>query len=159
LDHDEIIAGLRGSLQARLPDYMVPSAFVILDTFPLTANGKLDRRALPQPGYTSSSGEYVAPATEMETALTEIWAQLLKRDPNTISARANLFELGGHSLMLIRLVTEIRNRFAVELSIKDVMEHPQLNLLAELMYEASLKNALSVSSQYKIGADEMEITI
>ena len=159
LDHDEIIAGLRRDLQLRLPEYMVPSAFVILDEFPLTANGKLDRRALPLPGFTSLSGEYVAPATEMETALAEIWAELLKVDPNTISARANLFELGGHSLMLIRLVTEIRNRFEVELSIKDVMERPQLNLLAERIFEANLKNALSVSSQYEIGADEMEITI
>jgi amino acid adenylation domain-containing protein len=158
-DHDEIVAGLRHHLQSKLPDYMVPSAFVILEEFPLTANGKLDRRALPAPGYTSPSGEYVKPVTETETALTEIWAQLLKVDPNAISARANLFELGGHSLMLIRLVTEIRNRFAVELSIKDVMERPQLNLLAERILEANLKNALSVGSQYEVGADEMEITI
>jgi len=157
-EHAEISASLRRDLHSALPDYMVPSAFVILDEFPLTANGKLDRRALPIPGYTPG-GEYVAPATETEIALAQMWANLLKVDANAISATANLFELGVHSLLLFRLITEIRSRFAVELSIREVMEHPQLNELAQRIFESGLKKALAVGAEYEIGADEVEITI
>jgi amino acid adenylation domain-containing protein len=129
LDQDEIIEGLRRDLQSRLPDYMVPSAFVILDEFPLTANGKLDRKALPVPGYTSSR-KYVAPATETEIDLAQIWANLLKLDPDTISATANFFELGGHSLLSVRLLTQIRAQWNVELQIRDIFDAPQLSSLA-----------------------------
>jgi acyl carrier protein len=158
-DEGEVIAGLRRDLQLRVPDYMVPAAFVVLDEFPLTANGKLDRRALPIPGFTSLRAEYVAPATETEIALAQMWARLLKLDADAISADANLFELGGHSLLLIRLITEIRNTFAVELTIREVMDHPQLHVLAQRILETRLKQALTAGPEYEIGADEMEITI
>jgi len=157
-DQEEIITGWRRELQSRLPDYMMPSAFVILDEFPLTANGKLDRRALPVPGY-ASHGKYVAPATETEMALAGIWANLLKVDANDISTSANLFELGGHSLLLMRLIAEIRNKFTVEVSIKEVIEHPQLNDLAQRIFETSLKSVLTIKPDYEMGTDEMEITI
>jgi len=158
-DEGEVIAALRRDLQLRVPDYMVPAAFVVLDEFPLTANGKLDRRALPIPGFTSLRAEYVAPATEIEIALAQMWARLLKLEADAISADANLFELGGHSLLLIRLITEIRNTFAVELTIREVMDHPQLHVLAQRILETRLKQALTAGPEYEIGADEMEITI
>ena len=158
-DEGEVIAALRRDLQLRVPDYMVPAAFVVLDEFPLTANGKLDRRALPIPGFASLRAEYVAPATETEIALAQMWARLLKLDADAISADANLFELGGHSLLLIRLITEIRNTFAVELTIREVMDHPQLHVLSQRILETRLKQALTAGPEYEIGADEMEITI
>jgi amino acid adenylation domain-containing protein len=150
---------LREQLKGRLPDYMVPAHYVVLDELPLTPNGKLDRKALPAPDDSSLVGEYIAPATETEITLAQIWADLLKIEPNVISATANLFELGGHSLLLVRLISEIRNKFAVELSIRDVIRYAQLKQLAEQIVSAAMKDALTVSSQYEIGADEMEITI
>ncbi len=128
--HGELIIDLRRGLEQRLPEYMLPSAFVILEALPLTANGKVDRKALPAPGATALGGEYVAPATETEMALAEIWGRLLKVDPQSISATANFFELGGHSLLSIRLLTQIRAQWNVELQIRDIFEAPQLSSLA-----------------------------
>jgi acyl carrier protein len=138
---------------------MVPATFVMLDALPLTPSGKVDRKALPMPGDSSFRCEYIAPTTETENTLVHIWADLLKLDPNTISVDANLFELGGHSLLLVKLTTEIRKQFSIELSIGDVMEHPQLNLLAEQIFRVSLKKTLTASSEYKVGAEETEITV
>jgi acyl carrier protein len=159
LDSGMFATSLRSSLQSRLPEYMVPSAFVLLEELPLTHNGKVNRSALPAPDSSFLSSDYVAPTTETEIVLAQIWADLLKIEQSSISVTANLFESGGHSLMLAKLVAEIRNKFAVELSIRDVMRHPQLNLLAQKIFEAGLKNALSVGSEYEVGTDEMEITI
>jgi len=153
------VAGLRQFLKPILPEYMVPSIFVMLERLPLTPSGKLNRMALPEPKIAVPENSYVAPVTDTEIALTEIWGALLNRNPKTISATANLFDLGGHSLLLMRLLSEIRNKCGVELSIKEVMRHPQLNLLAQLILEAGLRDALSISSEYEVGADEMEITI
>jgi surfactin family lipopeptide synthetase A len=150
---------LREHLQSRLPDYMTPGAFVHLEKMPLTPNGKLDRKALPPPDAASVIDDYIAPATTTEITLAQIWANLLKIDPNVISASANLFELGGHSLLLAKLVSEIRNEFAVELPIREVMRWPQLNQIAEQIFEAGLRSAVYVGSDYEVGPDEMEVTI
>jgi amino acid adenylation domain-containing protein len=150
---------LREYLQPRLPDYMVPGAFVHLEKMPLTSNGKFDLKALPASDTASVIDEYVAPATPTEITLARIWADMLKINPNVISSTANLFELGGHSLLLAKLVAEIRNEFAVELPIRDIMRWPQLNLIAEQIFEASLRNALFVGSDYEVSPDEMEVTI
>jgi acyl carrier protein len=155
----ERITAIRRQLQSRLPEYMLPSAFLILQKLPLSSNGKLDRKALPAPDMAFTSNVYIAPATVTEIALAQIWADLLKLNPSLISATANLFESGGNSITLIRLATEIRNKFAVELSIRALLENPKLNSLAEQISEAVLKDALAVSSEYKIGSDEMEVTL
>jgi amino acid adenylation domain-containing protein len=148
----------REELSARLPDYMVPTVFVLLEALPLTANGKVDRKALPAPDAGVLGGEYVAPETEAERTLVQIWAELLKLKPESISVTANLFELGGHSLMLLKLVSEIRERFAVELAIKEVMEHAQVRLLAERVVEAGMKAVLTGAGG-ELEAGEMEVTI
>jgi amino acid adenylation domain-containing protein len=120
-------------LGARLPQYMVPAAFLLLKALPLSANGKADRKALPVPSR-AGRGEYVAPSTPTELALTQIWADLLKLDPSTISATASFFDLGGHSLALFRLVREINTRLSAAISIKAVMSHPKLReLSAEIL--------------------------
>ncbi|HEU4884734.1 MAG TPA: amino acid adenylation domain-containing protein, partial [Longimicrobium sp.] len=100
-------AELRAHLGERLPEYMVPAAFVALDALPLTANGKLDRRALPAPeGDAYARGSYEAPLGEIETALAEIWTEVLGVD--RVGRRDHFFELGGHSLLAIKLIGRMR---------------------------------------------------
>jgi acyl carrier protein len=120
----------------------------------------VDRKALPAPEEEDGPAAlYVAPATDTEIALAQIWADLLKIDRKAISATADLFELGGHSILVVQLVTRIRAKFRVDLSIREVMEHPQLNVLAERISEEAFKSTLSLAAVYEIRADEMEITI
>ncbi|HXA84426.1 MAG TPA: amino acid adenylation domain-containing protein, partial [Candidatus Dormibacteraeota bacterium] len=126
----DLATELRRGLQSRVPDYMVPSAFVVVDALPLTPNGKVDRKALPAPNDIALAGTYVAPETETEIALARIWGKLVRINPNTISAAANFFELGGHSLLSIRLLAQIRAQLGVELQIRDVFDRPQLSSLA-----------------------------
>jgi len=121
-------AELRAHLEARLPDYMVPSAFVPLDALPLTRNGKTDRAALPQPGAAAASDEYVAPSTSTEAALAAIWAELLGVE--RVSADDGFFAAGGHSLLATRVLGRAREAFGVELPLRAVFESPRLSALA-----------------------------
>ncbi len=116
--------GLRAQLQSRLPDYMVPAAYVRLDAWPLTGNGKLDRNALPAPdGATLLSGRpYVAPRTPIEEVLAAMWAELLGLE--RVGIHDNFFDLGGHSLMAMRLIAAIRDTFGIGLPLKLFFETP-----------------------------------
>ena len=124
---------LRDALELRLPQYMVPSHFVPLASMPLTANGKVDRRALPDPlvARLEVEVELVAPRTPIEQALTAIWTQLLRLD--RIGVDDDLFELGGHSLLATRLTARIRHELGVEISLADVFAHPTIAELAALV--------------------------
>jgi hypothetical protein len=103
------IERLRAHAQARLPEYMVPSAYVILQQLPLTPNGKLDRSALPVPELAAyASRKYEALAGEVEELLGGIWRTLLKID--RVGRRDNFFELGGHSLMIVQMMEQRRDR-------------------------------------------------
>ena len=98
---------LRAHLTASLPEYMVPAAYVRLETLPLTANGKLDRNTLPAPDSNAlAAGGYEPPRGKTEQALARIWADLLRVD--RVGRHDNFFELGGHSLLGIRLMFEMR---------------------------------------------------
>jgi amino acid adenylation domain-containing protein len=115
---------LRDSVTAQLPDYMVPSAFVLLDALPLTPNGKVDRRALPAPEGVRPELEaaYVAPRTPLEEAVAGIWSEVLglKR----VSIDDNFFEVGGHSLSAIRVISRLRDAFHIELPLRAFFEAP-----------------------------------
>ncbi|MCF5709236.1 amino acid adenylation domain-containing protein [Pseudomonas syringae] len=126
---------LRQALLKHLPDYMVPAAFVQLDSLPLTSNGKLDRKALPAPDIEALVDQgYEAPEGEIETDLSLIWQDLLGLA--RVGRHDHFFELGGHSLLATRLISQIRQRLGVELSLAELFAHPELTTLAEVIARA-----------------------
>ena len=146
-DIADYVASLRNRLSEQLPEYMVPGIIMPVEAWPLTANGKVDRKALPAPNSSALLGEYVAPETETEQLLVDIWAALLNLAPESVSTTANFFELGGHSLLCIRLVSEIRARCEVEVSVQNVFDHSTLQALAGLIdkgTQTALRPELSV---------------
>ncbi|NQZ12905.1 MAG: AMP-binding protein, partial [Algicola sp.] len=128
--HGEITTSVIDTLKAKLPEYMVPSIIMVIDEWPSTPTGKIDRKALPTPHGSALQGEYVAPETESEKVLVEIWAKLLDIEVEAVSTTANFFELGGHSLLSIRLVSDIRSRCEVEISIQNIFNNPTLQAMA-----------------------------
>ena len=125
---------LRQYLSAKLPEYMAPAAYVCLQTLPLTANGKLDRKALPAPETeTYGARDYDEPVGEIERAVAEIWADVLKVE--RVGRHDNFFELGGHSLMVIRVVSQLR-RAGLEVDVRALFATP---VLAELAAEIAPK--------------------
>jgi amino acid adenylation domain-containing protein len=129
-------ADLRRWLQGRLPEYMVPSAFVVLGAMPMTPNGKVDRKALPDLARArlAEGAGFVPPRGPIEAALAEAWAELLGADRT--GAHDSFFERGGHSLMAMQLLHRIRSLFGVEAPLKDFIEEPTLSNLAQLVERA-----------------------
>ncbi|MEH2220998.1 MAG: amino acid adenylation domain-containing protein [Nostoc sp.] len=130
---------LRQFLKAKLPEYMVPNAFVILESLPITPSGKLDRRALPVPDlYSDCTDKYVAPRTPIEELLAQIWVQVLKLE--LVGIYDNFFELGGHSLLATQLVSRIRNIFKVELPLRDLFARATVAELALFIEQLQQQN-------------------
>jgi len=121
---------VREFLRARLPEHMVPAAFVALPAFPLTPNGKVDRKALPAPEWGGEQArEYEAPRTPTEEALAEIFADVLA--VRRVGIRDDFFELGGHSLMATRLLARVRTALGVEVPVQRLFEARTVAALAE----------------------------
>jgi acyl carrier protein len=129
------------SLKKRLPTYMIPSAFVVLDDIPLTTSGKLDRKALPSTSLHLAPSEesYVAPSTPLEEALAEIWSELLNVE--RVGVHDNFFELGGHSLLATQVISRMREAFQVDIPLRSLFETPTVfHLAAEMERERAKQN-------------------
>ncbi|MCA2554408.1 MAG: amino acid adenylation domain-containing protein, partial [Microcystis sp. M04BS1] len=113
-----------------LPDYMVPTAFVLLDAFPLTPNGKIDRRALPVPDL-QSQGEYIAPRNPIEEKMAQIWGEILKLQ--RVSIEDNFFELGGHSLLATQVISRLQETFEIVLPLRYLFESPTIAQLSAVI--------------------------
>lgn len=138
---------LRAHLKAVLPEYMIPSAFVIVQSLPLTPNGKLDRHALPAPEIGAFGGrQYEPPQGQVEEVLAEIWQGLLGVG-SQIGRRDNFFELGGHSLHGVKLIQKVAERLTVHLSVVAVFQYPTIEEMAGVVESLRSVNGEPLSSE------------
>ncbi|MES2824652.1 MAG: amino acid adenylation domain-containing protein, partial [Pseudomonadota bacterium] len=145
-NNPEFIAQLGHHLRETLPDYMVPSAFVLLDQFPLTLNGKVDRKSLPEPDISSQQNAYVAPRTETEKVLCDIWQEVLGVE--RVGITDNFFQLGGHSLTVLVLITAMNSKFDANIRVRDLFIAPTIK---ELISEADFAQPAVVYQQLENG--------
>ena len=132
---------LRSFLRDKLPDYMLPATFVIVRELPMTPNGKIDRRALPDPETHTSSAQKSMPRSQLEQTLAAIWRAVLQIDH--VGIDDNFFDLGGHSLLVAQVHSRLREQLGVELSMVDLFKYPTISVLA-----AHLQQAAHVSPQH-----------
>jgi amino acid adenylation domain-containing protein len=135
-DGELTAAGLRDHLKERVPSYMMPAAFMILDSVPLTPNGKVNRKALPEPDWSGLELErgYVAPRSETEQEVARIWGDVLRLE--RISVNDSFFDLGGHSLLATQLIARLRKAFMMELPLRRLFESPTVAGVAEVIESA-----------------------
>jgi amino acid adenylation domain-containing protein/non-ribosomal peptide synthase protein (TIGR01720 family) len=119
---------LMNYLRSKLPDYMIPSVIMELTSIPLTANGKVDKRALPEVEH-NQSNQYIAPSNEMQRQLCVIWQELLEL--KQVGITDNFFELGGHSLLAMRVISLVRRQLGIELRVKDLFKYPSIAELSK----------------------------
>jgi amino acid adenylation domain-containing protein len=141
---------LRQFLANQLPGYMVPAAFVILESLPLTPNGKVDRRALPNPDLHQESLDYVMPNTEIETIIADIWQKTLAIEK--VGIYNNFFELGGHSLLLVKVNQQLQEKLGLDLSIVDMFNYPNIHSLSQYLGTKSQKEQTIKEKNYRTQA-------
>jgi SAM-dependent methyltransferase/acyl carrier protein len=149
-----LVSDLRRHVSERLPEYMVPQAFLVLEALPLMANGKVDRRSLPKPSWAKSvTREYQAPRTPTERAIAEIWGRILKVD--RVGIDDNFFELGGHSLLATQTMSRIRQTFRVDLPLRAIFESPTVASLAAMVADRPVREELSTAERLLRDLDEL----
>ncbi len=150
---------LRSFLKQQLPEYMVPSYFVVLDALPLTPNGKVDRLALPDPDHTTLEVEaYVAPRNELERLISAVWQEVLNLEK--VGVHNNFFELGGHSLLIIQTHSKLNNKLLginKDISVVDLFKYPTISTLAQYLgqeqdLEAPTKQKINTRASKQIEA-------
>ncbi len=147
-------------MQNRLPEYMIPSAFIVLNRMPLTSNGKIDRKALPQPVWEDMQTEYIAPQNKEEEILERILAELLEVEQ--VGVETDVFELGIDSIKAIKLVSRIQNNLQVKLQIKDIFEKRTIRTMAEFIQHAQTNQYETIQpvgkkSSYKASASQRRL--
>ncbi|MGB8193271.1 MAG: amino acid adenylation domain-containing protein, partial [Chitinophagaceae bacterium] len=159
-------ASLREFLQAKLPAYMMPAHIVALEALPLTVNGKIDRKRLPAPSVDdrTSGREYIAPATEIEEKLLQIWSEVLGMEKEQISVNDNFFELGGHSLKATRLAGQLYRSFNVKLDLKELFIRAEIRQQALLIDQAIKSEFFSIAEaapaeSYPLSASQRRLWI
>ncbi|MFN6514069.1 MAG: amino acid adenylation domain-containing protein [Nostoc sp. CreGUA01] len=147
------ISELRSFLESKLPNYMIPAAFVILETLPLTPNGKLDRKALPAPDTARSQLEaiYQPPQTEVEQAIADIWQKILNVE--NVGIYDNFFQMGGHSLLLVQVHSNLVQALKSNLSIIDLFRYPTISSLAD--YLSQVKNGKLSSELVDVATEKI----
>jgi amino acid adenylation domain-containing protein/non-ribosomal peptide synthase protein (TIGR01720 family) len=149
---------LREFLKERLPEYMVPALYVEMKKLPLTRNGKVDRRALPEPeGLEAAAEEYVRPRTPEEELLAGIWAEVLGIE--RVGVDDDFFELGGHSLLATQVVSRVREAFRVELPLRKLFESPTVAKLAQALSSAREDSPVSVPEAIGAGRRERQLPL
>jgi len=135
------VASLRGWLKERLPEYMMPGAFVTLEALPLNPSGKVDRKALPAPERSrDEAASYVAPRTPAEEVVAAIWAEVLGLE--RVGVEDNFFALGGHSLLATQVLSRVRQAFRVDLPLRRLFEEPTVANLARAVDQSRGQPAL-----------------
>ncbi|MFN7852143.1 MAG: phosphopantetheine-binding protein, partial [Dolichospermum sp.] len=151
------ISDLRHFLKQKLPDYMIPSAFVTLDNLPLTPNGKVDRKSLPAPDINSliQKANFVAPQTPTEELVASIWEKVLR--VSQVGINDNFFELGGHSLLATQLLLQVNDSCGVELPLSKLFEAPTVASLSNYIEAISWVNqSLDTSNNTVSTREEVE---
>ncbi len=150
------LSKLRQFLAQKLPDYMLPSAFVELEAMPLTPNGKVDRRALPPPvqAFPKLESEFVSPRNLIQEMLARIWAEVLSFEsfnfgPSQLNIYDNFFDLGGHSLVAVRLISRVREVFQLALPLRQLFESPTIAELAKYIETERRTNRLGQQTETK----------
>jgi acyl-CoA synthetase (AMP-forming)/AMP-acid ligase II/acyl carrier protein len=143
------VKNLSDFLGQNLPQYMLPSSFVMLDSFPMTPNGKVDRKALPAPDISSVliGKEFIAPSNPAEEFLASLWMEVLGMQ-QLLSIHDNFFELGGHSLLAMQVISRCREEFSVELTLQSLFEKPTIAGLGD-----RIQTLLWLAESQKTGAD------
>ncbi|WP_215396278.1 non-ribosomal peptide synthetase [Rheinheimera oceanensis] len=157
-DEAEFVKKLKDALHQSMPQYMVPSAFVLITEWPLSLNGKIDKKALPAPDGTDMQGHYVQPETASEKLLTDIWAKILELDAKRISVTANFFTLGGHSLLAMRMIAEIRTQMACELPVETIFTAQNIRRLAALVDKGSELPIRPAVCRLNVQSDKMALS-
>jgi amino acid adenylation domain-containing protein len=154
---------LRDYLSKELPDYMVPSYFVQMDKIPLTPNGKVDRKALPDPGV-KEKNDYIAPGNELEEKIAGIWAEVLGKEKNIIGIDTNFFELGGHSLNATILVSRIHKELNIRIPLAEFFKIPTIKGLSDHIQDAEEETFVSIEpvkekEYYKLSSAQKRLYI
>ncbi|PCJ99580.1 MAG: non-ribosomal peptide synthetase, partial [Alteromonadaceae bacterium] len=135
MNADEFILAIKSAVRARLPDYMVPSHFMVLDELPLTPSGKIDRKALPRPNTFSQNDEAsIKPQTTVERQIAKIWQDVLKLEQ--VGTHDNFFDLGGHSLLLMQVQSQLQTLLDKTLPVVKLLQYPTISGLADYLNES-----------------------
>ncbi|HVQ40428.1 MAG TPA: non-ribosomal peptide synthetase, partial [Pyrinomonadaceae bacterium] len=147
VDQHDLVTKLKSHLKRKLPGYMVPAQYVLLDQLPLTPNGKVNRRLLPRPDRSCLELEvtYVAPSNPIEEVVAQIWSQVLRRE--RVGIHDNFFDAGGHSLLITRVNARLFEEFSVELPLRQLFEYPTVAELACLIDERLLTEVEALSEE------------
>jgi acyl carrier protein len=150
------VSELRSYLKERLPEYMLPNVYLLLEQLPLTPNGKVDHKALPAPGDARPEleEEYVAPRTAVEEIVAGIWSEVLKVERVGISD--NFFELGGHSLLATQVISRLREAFHLELPLRSLFEQPTVSHLSTVITQSRSEQKESFSDVIKKADQESD---
>lgn len=152
----QLTAWVRAALSSKLPRYMLPNRVMVIDALPLTANGKIDRRALPEPNWAQAASDQVAAATETEKTLVAIWQEVLGSE--SVCVEENLFALGASSIQITQLVARVKQEFEVDIELRQVFNDPSIRnisrVIDETLERADTVSVIKVSSKRASGSDE-----